>query len=152
MHGGMLFARMSWLALPNFKLRALERVKAQIAEKIVIDHQWMVECLLKVMNAADLSNVDAGHYLKAAADLSKLFGLYAPERHEHSGPGGGPVKSEYTLQHRAVALGNLIAEVRLRLEREPRTESRRSGRRSRSIRVTPYQRARDALARGQATP
>jgi hypothetical protein len=97
---------------------SLDDVKQQIAERIVIDHQWAVDCLLKVMNAADLSNADAGHYLKAAAELNKLFGLYAPKRHEHSGPGAGPIKTEYSLQHRAVALGNLIAEVRLRKERE----------------------------------
>jgi len=108
-----VLARVAELQAP-----ALEKVKAQIAEKIVIDHQWAVDCLLKVMKAADLSNADAVHYLKAAAELNKLFGFYAPERHEHSGPGGGPVKTEYSLQHRAVALGNLIAEVRLRQERE----------------------------------
>jgi hypothetical protein len=55
------------------------------------------------------------------------------QRHEHSGPGAGPIKTEYSLQHRAVALGNLIAEVRLRQEREQ--EQKTGAADARSIRL-----------------
>jgi hypothetical protein len=96
--------------------RSIAQTTREIVEASGKSGQLPLDYMLEVMRDPKADRHRRDDMAKAAAGY--LHAKLASVEVGHSGTLQHEHSVEYTLQHRAVALGNLIAEVRLRQERE----------------------------------
>ncbi len=72
--------------------RRVEEIKSRVAEKA----EWTAADRLRALkNIFDASEKDDRRTaISAIAEANRMQGSYAPDKHEHSGPDGGPIQTE----------------------------------------------------------
>lgn len=86
-----LWNRASGLMREDEVLARVEQIKAELAEKGLWSREQSAKALIDIVNAGERD----GDRIKAVCELNKMHGYHAPEKHEHSGSGGGPLQVFY---------------------------------------------------------
>ena len=86
-----VWSRASGLMRDSKVLARVEQIRAELADRGLWTREQSVKVLVDVAQAGER---DADR-IKAVAELNKMHGYHAPERHEHTGTAGGPLCVQY---------------------------------------------------------
>jgi hypothetical protein len=85
-----------WLRHPTFKARVQEHLDENVAEARRILQRTAAQAAEMVRDITLFGNSRLTTRLMAAKDVLDRVGLKAPEKLEHGGPGGGPLRIVWT--------------------------------------------------------
>lgn len=72
-------------------LGRVEQIRAELAERGLWSREQSARALIEIVQSGERN----GDRIKAVCELNKMHGYHEPEKREHSGAGGGPLRVIY---------------------------------------------------------
>ena len=75
--------------MANVKVQSrVEQIRAELAERGLWSREQSARALIEIVQAGERDS----DRIKAICELNKMHGYHEPEKHEHSGSGGAPLR------------------------------------------------------------